>query len=56
MCQGRDGSEEPTMKEVMIELRWIKRNLTNHLKHHERYEVALVVGILLLVAKQLLFY
>ena len=50
-----EGSVKPTLKEVMIELAHLKKMMNNHLKHHERYEAALVIGIILMVAKQMLF-
>jgi hypothetical protein len=50
-----EGSAKPTLKEVMIELAYMKKMMSNHLKHHERYETALVIGIILMVAKQILF-
>jgi hypothetical protein len=47
--------KEPTNGELMVELHCIKKTLTNHLRHHERYETALFIGIMLVFIKQLLF-
>ncbi len=41
--------------ELHTDMKWVKMTLSNHLKHHEKYEIALVIGILLLVAERLLF-
>jgi len=38
---------------TVVDLQWVKKTLSNHLKHHEMYEIALVVGILLLVVERL---
>jgi hypothetical protein len=41
------------LTEMKTDIKWIKKMLSNHLKHHERYEIALVVGIVLLVIERL---
>jgi hypothetical protein len=42
--------------ELHTDMKWVKKTLGNHLAHHEKYEVALIAGILLAVAGQLLGY
>lgn len=37
------------------DIRWIKKILGNHLKHHQAYEIALVIGIILLVIERFIF-
>lgn len=36
-----------------VDMRWVKKTLSNHLRHHQSYEVALVIGVLLLIAERL---
>jgi len=36
------------------DMSWVKKILGNHLKHHQAYEVALVIGILLLIADRII--
>ena len=45
-----------TLAELHTDMQWVKKTLGNHLKHHEKYEIALVVGILLMVVERLLPY
>jgi hypothetical protein len=35
--------------ELHADMKWVKATLGNHLRHHERYEIALVTGILFAV-------
>ena len=42
-----------SMESLNCDVQWIKKTLSNHLKHHERYEIALIVGVLLMVADRL---
>ena len=46
--------KESDLAKLKADIEWIKTSLSNHLKHHERYEIALIVGILLMVAERLL--
>lgn len=39
---------------LKTDIEWIKLTLGNHLRHHERYEIALVTGILLAVFGQVI--
>jgi hypothetical protein len=46
-------SDRMKLCELHADMKWVKTTLGNHLKHHEKYEIALVVGILLLVVEAL---
>ena len=41
-----------TFARLESDMQWVKQTLSNHLKHHERYEIALIVGILLMIAER----
>lgn len=49
-------TESDTRKlcELHADMKWVKKTLTNHLQHHQRYEVALVIGLLLAIVGYLL--
>ena len=44
-----------TMGEMKTDMAWIKKILGNHLQHHQRYEAALIVGVIMLAVKALFF-
>lgn len=44
-----------SMDKLETDMAWVKKTLSNHLRHHEKYEVALVIGVLLMVAERLFF-
>lgn len=48
-------SDPYTLEMLRVDVCWIKKILGNHLKHHEAYEIALIIGVLLLVAERILF-
>ena len=41
--------------ELHADMKWVKTTLGNHLRHHERYEIALVTGILLAAIGQIMY-
>jgi hypothetical protein len=45
--------KESDLAEIKVDIKWIKEQLSNHLKHHERYETTLIIGILLMILEQL---
>lgn len=48
-------SDRKLLVKTVTDLQWVKKTLSNHLKHHERYEIALVIGVLLLVIERVFF-
>ena len=46
--------KESDLAELRTDISWIKESLSNHLRHHEKYEIALAIGILLMVAERIL--
>ena len=46
-------SDSVKIAELHTDMQWVKKTLRNHLKHHQRYEIALVTGILLMVVERL---
>lgn len=37
-----------------VDMLWVRKQISNHLAHHTKYEVALVVAILLMVIERLI--
>lgn len=37
------------LKELSIDMRWIKTQMSNHLAHHQRYQYLLITALLSLI-------
>lgn len=48
-------SDHTKLCELHADMRWVKQTLGNHLKHHEKYEAALVVAILVAIVGQVVY-
>jgi hypothetical protein len=48
-------SDQRKLCELHADMKWVKRTLGNHLMHHEKYEIALIIGILLLILERWVF-
>ena len=35
-----------------VDMLWVKKQISNHLAHHTKYEVALIVAIILMVVER----
>jgi hypothetical protein len=46
-------SDHDLLVAMSVDMAWLKRCFSNHLVHHTKYEVALIVAIILLVVKEL---
>jgi hypothetical protein len=46
--------KESDFAQLKTDIEWIKTSLSNHLKHHERYEIALICGIVLMIVERLI--
>lgn len=49
----KNQSDHSKLCEIYADMKWVKITLNNHLKHHERYEIALIIGILLMIVERL---
>jgi len=49
-------SDRDKLCELHADMKWVKLTLGNHLKHHQNYEVALVIGFILVIIEQLIVH
>jgi hypothetical protein len=48
-----DSQDHDILVALGVDMIWMKKQFSNHLAHHTKYEVALIVAIVLMVIKDL---
>jgi hypothetical protein len=49
-----DSKDHDILVALGVDMIWVKKQFSNHLAHHTKYEVALIVAIALMVIKDLI--